>query len=145
RGYLGRPELTAERFVPDPFAVSPGARLYRTGDRVRRRPDGVLEVPGRVDRQLKVRGFRVEPGEIESALARHPGVRDAVVDARPEPGGGQRAADRLEATGGGERRAAWIVPAGPAATSAALAADLGAFLRGGLPEHMVPAVFMAVE
>jgi amino acid adenylation domain-containing protein len=130
RGYLGRPELTAERFVPDPFAVSPGARLYRTGDRARRRPDSVLEFLGRVDRQLKVRGFRVEPGEIESALARHPGVRETVVDARPD-------------LGGDLRLVAWIVPAGPAA-SAAIAADLGVFLRGALPDHMVP-VFVAVE
>ena len=126
RGYLGRPDVTAERFVPDPFAGEPGARLYRTGDLARRRPDGVLEFLGRADRQLKVRGFRVEPGEIESALARHPAVREVAVDARPDAGGGQRLM-------------AWIVPAG-----AAPAADLAGFLNGTLPDHMVPSAFVTV-
>ncbi|MBJ3810045.1 amino acid adenylation domain-containing protein, partial [Streptomyces flavofungini] len=79
RGYLGNPELTDDRFVADPFATAPGARLYRTGDLVRRRPDGDLEFIGRVDDQVKVRGFRVELGEIENALQSHPGVRGAVV------------------------------------------------------------------
>ena len=128
RGYLGRPELTAERFVPDPFAGEPGARLYRTGDLVRRRPDGVLEFLGRVDRQLKVRGFRVEPGEIESALERHPAVREVAVDARPDSGGSQRLV-------------AWIVPADPAAAPA----DLAGFLRGTLPDHMIPSAFVTLE
>ncbi|GAA3583079.1 hypothetical protein GCM10022419_076040 [Nonomuraea rosea] len=82
-GYLGRPALTAHRFTPDPHGP-PGSRLYRTGDRVRRRPDGVLEFLGRFDGQVKVRGFRVEPGEVEAALLAHPGVRQAVVTADPE-------------------------------------------------------------
>ncbi|HEU4423666.1 MAG TPA: amino acid adenylation domain-containing protein [Pilimelia sp.] len=86
RGYLGQPGRTAGRFLPDPFAGIPGARMYRTGDRVRWLPDGTLEFLGRIDSQVKVRGFRVEPGEVEAVLRQHPAVRDAavVVDGRGE-------------------------------------------------------------
>ena len=84
RGYLGRPDATAERFIPDPFGGEPGARLYRTGDLVRWLRDGNLEFLGRTDQQLKIRGHRIEPGEIEAALRQHPGVRESVVVARSD-------------------------------------------------------------
>src|SRR5207247_6197448 len=100
RGYLGQPALTAERFVPDPFAAEPGRRLYRTGDFGRHLPDGNLEFLGRRDDQVKVRGFRVELGEIEVRLRSHPGVRESAVVARP-------------AETGGSRLVAYVVPAGP--------------------------------
>ena len=81
-GYFKRPELTAERFVPDPFSARPNQRLYKTGDLVRYRTNGHLEFLGRLDNQVKVRGFRIELGEIESALAKVPGIRESVVLAR---------------------------------------------------------------
>jgi amino acid adenylation domain-containing protein len=123
RGYLGRPGPTAERFVPDPFAQEPGERLYRTGDRVRRLADGALEFLGRIDRQVKVRGFRIEPGEIEAALLDHPAVGEAVVVVRE---------DRP-----GERRLAAYVTV---ARDGAPASELGAWLSGRLPAYMVPPV-----
>ena len=133
RGYLGRPDLTAERFVPDPFSGRPGERLYRTGDRARHRPDGVLEFLGRVDAQVKVRGFRVELGEIEALLTLHPQVREAAVVTR-------------EGAGGDRSLAAYIVPSAAPMPSApsenageGLAAVLRTYLRESLPEYMVPA------
>jgi amino acid adenylation domain-containing protein/non-ribosomal peptide synthase protein (TIGR01720 family) len=121
RGYLGRPALTAERFVPDPFAGAPGGRLYRTGDLVRWRPDGLLEFLGRTDLQIKVRGFRIEPGEVEAALLAHRQVRDAVVVARP-------------GAGGESRLVAYVV--------GSAGEDLRAFLRSRLPEAMIPSLFV---
>ncbi|MET0397695.1 MAG: amino acid adenylation domain-containing protein [Longimicrobiaceae bacterium] len=129
RGYLGRPELTAEKFVPDPFAGGPGARMYRSGDRVRWLPTGELEYLGRTDQQVKVRGFRVETGEVEAVLLRHPSVRDAVVDAR---GDGR----------GGLRLVGYVVAAENAAISVA---ELRAWAGGRLPEYMVPAAWVVLE
>ena len=131
-GYLGRPTLTAERFVPNPFSERPGARLYRTGDRVRLLADGAVTFEGRVDAQVKVRGFRVEPGEVEAALLRHPDVRQAVVLAREDEVGGSR------------RLVAYVVPTAEAAATLA-SSLLRGFLAAHLPAYMVPAVFMVLE
>ena len=90
RGYWGRPELTAERFVPHPFAEREGERLYRTGDLGRYHADGSLEYLGRVDHQVKLRGYRIELGEIEAVLLRHRAVREAVVTLREDASGNQR-------------------------------------------------------
>jgi len=136
RGYLGRPALTAELFLPDGRGV-PGSVMYRTGDLGRWREDGNLEVTGRADRQLKVRGFRVEPGEIESMLAGHPAIGQvAVVATGPGPGGARLAAYYTLS------RAA---SAGVDAHRPPSAAALRRFLRARLPGYMIPAAFVAVD
>jgi hypothetical protein len=122
RGYLGRPDLTAERWIPDDLSGEPGARLYRTGDRARLNADGELEFLGRLDHQVKVRGFRVEPGEVEAALLAHPGVREAAVVVTNEP-------VSLAAAVVGEGLS---VPA------------LRAWLRERLPEPLVPSRFLVL-
>ena len=139
RGYLGRPSATAAAFAPDPFSAEPGARLYRTGDRARWREDGTLDFLGRADGQVKVRGFRIETGEVEAALRALPGVADAVVDTRP----GADGADRL---------VAWVVSAAGASYGANDGAadgevdneELRAGLRRTLPHYLVPAAFVAI-
>src|SRR6185312_11535346 len=127
RGYLHRPELTAERFVPDPFAEASDARLYRSGDLVRWSAAGDLEFLGRIDQQVKVRGVRIELGEIEAVLGEHPGVREAVVVARQEAGE--------------TRLAAYLVPRVPGPSNL----ELREHLRGRLPEAMVPAAWVMLE
>jgi amino acid adenylation domain-containing protein len=128
RGYQGGPELTAERFVPDLFGAAPGDRLYRTGDLARFLPDGNLEYLGRSDRQVKIRSYRVELGEIEAVLAGHPGVREAVVLLRED-----RPGDR--------RLVGYLVPAGDKAPRFD---ELRRFLAESLPEPMVPGWYVSL-
>jgi acyl carrier protein len=129
RGYLNHPELTAERFVPHPFAHTQGRRLYRTGDLARYRADGRIEYAGRTDNQVKVRGFRVELGEIETALNRHVGVRHCVVVAR-------------EHAPGDIRLVAYLVAEGdPCPTTA----ELRQHIKESLPDYMVPSAFITLD
>ena len=129
RGYHRRPELTAQRFIPHPFRTDPGARLYRTGDLVRYLADGTLEFLGRLDQQVKLRGFRIEPGEVEAALARHPDVREAAVVIREEPSGDKRLV-------------AYFVPRWDPAPSTG---ELRSLLGANLPEYMIPSTFVPLE
>jgi amino acid adenylation domain-containing protein len=126
RGYLGLPARTAESFVPDPFSGLSGERLYRSGDLARFLPAGELEILGRTDQQIQLRGFRIEPGEVERVLAEHPAVARAAVLLRAGPVG--------------PRLVAWVVMG--ESLTAELRADLRAHLRSRLPEPMVPAVFV---
>ena len=127
RGYLKRPDLTADRFRPDPFSASPGARVYHTGDRGTYRADGKLAFVGRMDDQLKVRGYRIEPGEIEAVLNQHPQVRESAVVARA-------ASDDKELLG-------YVAPQpGPVPT----ARSIRDFLVSRLPQHLIPARFVAI-
>ncbi|MFB7511863.1 amino acid adenylation domain-containing protein [Streptomyces sp. NPDC056144] len=127
RGYLGRPALTAERFVADPF--TPGERTYRTGDLVRRTRDGRIDYLGRTDHQVKIRGFRIEPGEIEQVLARHPAVRQAVVTPHEGAEGDLRLVAHCAVT----------------APSPELAVELRGFVAGELPAYMVPAAIVTLD
>jgi hypothetical protein len=127
RGYHRRAELTAERFVPNPFSGTPGARMYRTGDLARYRADGTIEFLGRIDHQVKIRGYRIELGEIETELGRHPAIQECVVVAR-------------EDAGSDPRLVAYLVPKG--ATPAI--EELREHLRESLPEFMVPALFISL-
>jgi amino acid adenylation domain-containing protein len=131
-GYVNRPDLTAERFVPDPFGPAAGARLYRTGDVVRYRTDGVIEFVGRVDNQIKIRGFRIEPGEIECAVGRHPDVTACVVVART--------------TAAGEKQLiAYVGTAADAGAAQALPLTVRAFLKGTLPDYLLPSAVVVVS
>ncbi|HMB71008.1 MAG TPA: phosphopantetheine-binding protein, partial [bacterium] len=128
-GYFKRPDLTAERFLPDPFGDRPGARLYRTGDIGRRLPDGDIQILGRTDHQVKVRGFRIELGEIEATLARHATVHEAVALAR-------------EDTPGDVRLVAYVVPENGAAPDAG---ELRRHAAETLPDYMVPSAWVPLE
>ena len=127
RGYLGRPDLTAQKFIADPFDGRPGARLYRSGDLARWLPNGELEYLGRIDRQMKIRGFRIEPGEIEATLEEHSGVAEAVVVLR-------------EDRPGDERLVAYLIPREEGASGG----ELREHLRRRLPEYMIPSAFVSL-
>src|SRR5439155_9696102 len=127
RGYFNRPELTADKFVADPFSDRPCAKLYRTGDLARYLPDGNVQFLGRADFQVKVRGFRIELGEIEAVLAQHPAVQQAVVMAR-------------EDVPGDKRLVAYVVTRQNAGSS-----ELRAHLKKDLPDYMVPSAFVTMD
>ncbi len=129
QGYWGRPELTAEKFVPDPLGASPGGRLYRTGDLCRYDVSGELAYEGRIDHQVKVRGYRIEPGEIEAVLEQFGEVRQCVVMVREDEPGDKRLVAYVVANGEG----------------AATVAELRDYLRGRLPDYMVPSAFVSLE
>jgi surfactin family lipopeptide synthetase A len=129
RGYLNQPELTVQKFVPDPFSGVPGTRMYRTGDMARFLPDGQIEFLGRRDQQVKVRGFRIELGEVESILAQHPAVKEAV-------------AGIIEDGPGSKELAGYLVLK---ENQAPTAAELREFLKEQLPEYMIPSAFIAVK
>ena len=126
RGYFGRPELTNERFVPNPFSEERGSRMYRTGDLCRWLPDGNIQYLGRIDHQVKLRGFRIELGEIEDALRQHPGVREAVVVVRDERG---------------KQLVGYVVAV---RESASTSAELRDYLKQKLPDYMVPAAWVSL-
>ena len=135
RGYHHRTELTAEKFIPDPFSAEPGSRLYRTGDRARHLGDGAIEFLGRIDQQVKIRGFRIEMGEVEAALSQHPGVREVTVMIREdEPGH--------------SRLVAYVVPRDRGAVSGQpwdqLVSGLRSWVQERLPEPMQPSVWMGL-
>jgi len=131
RGYLNRPELTRQRFIPDPFRPAPGARLYKTGDLVRRRPDGTIAFAGRADGQVKIRGLRIELGEIETALAAHRAVAQAVAAVRTGPAGDRHLVAWYRAESG--------------ADPSPEPAELRAHLARTLPGYMVPAELIPVQ
>ena len=127
RGYFDRPDLTAEKFIPHPFAIEPGQRLYNTGDRGRFRKDGAIEYKGRTDHQVKIRGSRVEPGEVETALLSHPGIVEGIVLAQPDSSGENQLTAYVRTHGA------------PPSTR-----DIRAYLRDKLPEFMIPGMVVVV-
>jgi acyl carrier protein len=128
-GYLRRPELTAEKFIPSSFTDEAGARLYKTGDLARFLPDGNLQFLGRIDHQVKIRGFRVEPGEVEAALRQYPGVRDAIVLVREDNPGDKRLVGYVLVAEGVELNAG----------------ALRNFMKERLPDYMTPSAFVSLQ
>jgi aspartate racemase len=150
RGYLNQPALTAEKFVPDPFSGQQGGRLYRTGDLARYLPDGDLQFLGRLDHQVKLRGFRVELGEIESVLARHPDVMEALVVVREETPGDQRVVAYLVPHAACRITRSWSAGRDPASSVGEEEArpstpGLRQFLTKRLPDYMVPATYVTLD
>jgi len=129
RGYLNRPELTEEKFVANTFNAEAGARLYRTGDRVRYQADGNIEFLGRIDQQVKIRGYRIELGEIEAVLSEHPAIKESVVIARDDEAGDKRLVAYVIAGKNG----------GPSIS------ELRKYLKGKLPHYMVPSAFVVLD
>jgi amino acid adenylation domain-containing protein len=129
RGYVNRPELSAEKFIPNPFGDEPGARLYRTGDRARYLPDGRIDYLGRLDNQVKVRGYRIEPGEIEAVFGRHPSVQDIIVIAG-------------EDTPGEKRLVAYVIARSGQTLETG---NLRNFGKEKLPQYMIPSAFVVLE
>ncbi|WP_242045553.1 MULTISPECIES: non-ribosomal peptide synthetase family protein [unclassified Calothrix] len=135
RGYLNDPNLTAQKFINNPFSANPDERLYKTGDLARYLPDGNIEYLGRIDQQVKIRGFRIEPGEVEAVLEKHPYVQESLVVAR-------------EATTGNKRLVAYIVANGlasPERLSVPFSRELRQFLQKQLPDYMLPSAFVILE
>ena len=128
RGYWGRAELTAEKFVPDGFGGEAGARFYRTGDRARFLEDGNIEFLGRLDHQVKMRGYRIEPGEVEAVVSGCPGVQKAMVVVREDEPGDKRLVGYVVAPGGGVE-----------------VKELREYLKERLPEYMVPVAWVVME
>jgi len=146
RGYLNRPELTAEKYIPNPFSQDKEARLYMTGDLARYLPDGNIEFLGRIDHQVKIRGFRVELGEIEAVLRESPGVREAVVVARDDLGEGRSEREdpksEIQNLKSDKRLVAYVVPR---QEQELMVSELRNFLKEKLPEHMVPSAFVRLK
>ena len=138
RGYLNRPELTAERFVANPFSSEPGARLYRTGDLARYLPDGNIEFLGRIDNQVKIRGYRIELGEIECVLSQHPAVRVVLVVAQGDITQGEYGSENPKSD---KRLIAYFIPIGRQPSTN----ELRDFLKRKLPEFMIPSFFISIE
>ena len=129
RGYHHQPALTAQRYLPDPYATTPGARLYRTGDRARQHPDGTIDYLGRTDHQIKIRGFRVELPEIENTLLQHPAITQAIVTPHPTPQGTTRLTAHIVTHGG----------------QTVTRQELSRHLLGSLPDYMVPSAFVVLD